>query len=141
MFRLVGDCPPPKHPRIDEEQPDKFSLAIVKSPKSVAFPVVAIVIKSIEFEIAVGEPLPANKPRVELEHLPSLALTDVKSPKSVAFPSVEVVTNSILLVAPGFAPPANIDLVGELQLQPEVTVAGFIRSPKSCAFAVDAIVI
>jgi hypothetical protein len=46
---LVLLSPPPNKPRITEEQEAKLDLATVKSPKSCAFPVVDIVIKSIVF--------------------------------------------------------------------------------------------
>jgi hypothetical protein len=45
---------------VDEEHPENCDLAIVRSPKSVALPVVVIVTLLITF---VGEPRPpANKP-------------------------------------------------------------------------------
>ena len=41
-FKWLLKIPPPKTPRVPFEQEDSECLATVRSPKSVAFPVVAI---------------------------------------------------------------------------------------------------
>ena len=43
--------PPPKIPLVAEEHPARVRFVVVKSPKSVALPVVAMVMKSIVFVI------------------------------------------------------------------------------------------
>ena len=70
-------------------------MVVLVSPKSFAFPVVAMVITSIILHAAgPGFSPPTNKPLV-CEHICELSgpLSSVKSPKSVAFPVVEMVTN------------------------------------------------
>ena len=71
-----------------------LDLATVVSPKSVAFPVVAIMIKSILFT-TLGVNPPKINPLVEFEQPPIIAREPVKLPKSVEFPVVLIVTNSI----------------------------------------------
>ena len=65
------------------------SLAVFKSPKSVAFPAVAIVTKSVIFVPPYGEEAstipPANKPLVSFPAPAPLLLAEVVSPKSVPF--------------------------------------------------------
>ena len=71
----VADCPPVP--------------VANKSPKSVAFPVVLMVTKSITLltgEDGDSSP-PANTARVDDDKAPVLNLTTVKSPKSIAFPN------------------------------------------------------
>ena len=82
--------PPPNTPRVVEEHPASPYLATVKSPKSVALPVVAMVMYSITLELAPSVP-PPNTPRVVEEQAPSILLSPVKSPKSVALPVVAMV--------------------------------------------------
>ena len=70
-------------------------LTTVKSPKSCALPVDAIVIKSMVFTLF-PDPLeavvpPAIVPLIRLVLPEIFLLAAVKSPKSVAFPSVEIV--------------------------------------------------
>ena len=92
-------------------------LACVKSPKSDALPVDAIVTNSIAFVNPGCVFPPATTPRVFDEPLPGVYLWVNKSPKSVAFPSVAIVTNSITFdfVAEGvlLKPPALNPLVGD----------------------------
>ena len=71
-------------------------LAAVKSPKSDALPVVAMVTKSIIFEFPVSYP-PPQTPRIGEEQTPPPSLAAVKSPKSDAFPMDAIVQNSITL--------------------------------------------
>ena len=72
-------------------------LACVKSPKSDAFPVDAIVTKSITF-CRVGVAPPPNTPLILLDVPPSPCLLTLKSPKSCPFPIVAIVTYSIAFV-------------------------------------------
>ena len=65
-----------------------FDVVTVVSPKSCAFPVVAMVIKSIVFTLGWSI---IDHPKIPLMHLILLQhgiLDYVKSPKSVAFPVV-----------------------------------------------------
>ena len=63
VFKYEGEFPPANTPRSNEEQAPPPSVTVVVSPKSVAFPVVAIVTKSIVFTLLPVLP-PPNKPRV-----------------------------------------------------------------------------
>ena len=77
----------------------------VKSPKSCAFPVDAIVIKSMVF-VLFPDPLdcgwpPPNVPPIRLVLPERFLLATVKSPKSVAFHSAVIVTYSITLEVSG----------------------------------------
>ena len=74
-------------------------LTCVRSPKSVASPVVAIVQKSILFVLAGATYPKPIKPRVELEAVPPLLLAAaaVKSPKLVPFPVVAKVIYYMVL--------------------------------------------
>ena len=70
---------------LEQEAPD--DVAIVVSPKSVAFPVVAIVIKSISFYLSDPSKPPAITPLVdELIGAEPPPLATVKSPKSFVIP-------------------------------------------------------
>ena len=71
-------------------------LTTVKSPKSCALPVDAIVIKSMIFRLF-PDPLdctwpPENVPLIRLVLPARFHHISVRTPKSVAFPSVEIVT-------------------------------------------------
>ena len=69
-------------------------LATVRSPKSFAFPVVAIVTFSIAFVF--GFP-PENTPRIRSEQHPVISpLVFTASPKSVASPVLAIVIKSIV---------------------------------------------
>ena len=68
-----------------------FLFLTVKSPKSIAFPSVDIVMNSIIFDFEPGLP-PAKIPLVELPPPLIPFLASVKSPKSTIFPSCEIVT-------------------------------------------------
>ena len=129
--------PPPKTPRVLEEQAVPADFIAVKFPKLDAFPNVAIVIKSIEFT-TVGVSPPANIPRVELEQEDEDARFTVKSPKSIAFPVDAIVMYSITFDGPG-APPPKIPRV--LEEHPRTYPRAEVRFPKLTAFPVDAIVI
>jgi len=67
-------------------------LSPTKSPKSCAFPVVAVVIKDMTLP-RFGDPPSAMTILVELFATPNACPTTRESPKSVAFPVVEIVTN------------------------------------------------
>ena len=83
----------------------------VKSPKSDALPVVAIVTKSILLRLLVLDGLypPANIPLILFDVAPGVVdLLIVKSPKSVPFPVLAMVKNSIVftnVVSFGARPP------------------------------------
>ena len=78
--------PPPKQALVGEATAPRLSLAIVMSPKSVAFPSEAIVTYLIVF---ITEPPPAASPLVEFD-APIMSFCVTKSsPKSEPFP-VEV---------------------------------------------------
>ena len=85
MFTNDGVKPPPKTPRVLDEQAARLDLIWVKSPKSDALPVELMVIKSIVFT-KVGDAPPPKTPRVLEEQAASPVLIWVKSPKSNAFP-------------------------------------------------------
>ena len=89
------------------------SLPLSKSPKVVAFPVDAIVIKSISLR-AVGLVPPACIPLIGFYAAPILLTAVTKSPKSAEFPSDAIVIYSIEFTrvgAEGENPPAVIPLV------------------------------
>ena len=67
MFTADGFNPPPRTPRVgDATAPRGYSRASIVSPKSTAFPIDAIVIKSITL-VSLGL-FPAKiRPRVEFE--------------------------------------------------------------------------
>ena len=70
-----------------------------ESPKSVAFPVDAIVINSIALVCVVGAACPCLMiPLVLLEVPDAPLLATLKSPKSCVFPVVAIVRKSILLM-------------------------------------------
>ena len=89
----VGDCIPPK----------TASLETVELPKSVTFPVDAIVTKSIVV-LWPGDPF-HHIPLTEFEVDPSSFLDSVKSPKFVPFPKTAILTKSIVFTLVGVAPP------------------------------------
>ena len=86
--------PPPLIARVGDDAAKFLDLATVVSPKSVAFPAVAIVIKSILFT-TLGVNHPKINHLVEFEQQLIIAREPVKLPKSVEFPVVLIVTNSI----------------------------------------------
>ena len=93
MLNNAGVSPPANTPRTELDAPAiLFLVVVVVSPKSCAFPVVAIVTNSIPF--VVGDILVCPKiPRVGEENpVLFLCAVDIKSPKSVAFPSAAIVT-------------------------------------------------
>ena len=87
---------------------------VLVSPKSAAFPVVAIVMESIILHAAgPGFSPPTNKP-LKCEHICELSgpLASVKSPKSVASPVDAIVTKSMTAdFDPESCPPPNIPRV------------------------------
>ena len=81
---VEGAFPPANIPRVGEDvAPTNLVLAASKSPKSVAFPVDAIVTKSITFDTDGAFPGP-NTPLVELATAVNALLPVIKSPKSAA---------------------------------------------------------
>ena len=68
---LLEFLPFPNNPLVFEDAPAGFSLVLVKSPKLVEFPVVAIVTCSME-DVMLGLVPPANIPIVEEAQLPLL---------------------------------------------------------------------
>ena len=82
---FVFDGPPaPNNPRVEFEQDPKKVLANVKSPKSCAFPVVAMVINCIVL-VTPGALPPPKSPQTELEHPAGCSVATTKLPKSTAF--------------------------------------------------------
>jgi hypothetical protein len=79
--------PPAKIPLLDEEQPAKAPLETVKSPKSLALPVEAMVTYSMTLVPLPVKPPPNKALIFEEQELP-LEVAVVKSPKSVALPVV-----------------------------------------------------
>ena len=73
-----------------------YPMLVAVSPKSVAFPVVAIVMKSMVLPIA-GDPLPAFTPRILLDIPARCSFAIVASPKSVASPFDAMVIKSMVL--------------------------------------------
>ena len=71
VFTFEGVAPPEKTPRVDEKRLATVVIADVASPKSVAFPVVAIVMNSITLVILSPDlSSPQNIALVELDALP-----------------------------------------------------------------------
>ena len=66
-------------------------MAVVKSPKSVAFPVEAVFTKSIIFAPGAGDEPPAKRVFVVSDRPTQSDLATVKSPKSVALPVLAIV--------------------------------------------------
>ena len=123
------------NPLVELETPAGFSVVpLIKSPKSVASPVVAIVKNSI----ALLSP-PPNTARVGDANEPTDDFAEVVFPKSDAFPAVAIVIKSIVSVTLGDPPPKNIPLV--LFPAPPIFLLAKVKSPKSVAFAVFEIVI
>ena len=97
-------------PPCASDPPAQFALlGNVKSPKSCALPVDAIVIKSIVFTLF-PDPLaavvpPENVPLTLLLLPVIFLLATVKLPKSVAFPSVAIVIKLIVSTTLGDLPP------------------------------------
>ena len=83
-------------------------MLLVKSPKSDAFPVVGIAMKSMVL-IRLGDPPPPKQARVGEETPALLKLEVCKSPKSCAFPVDPMVIKSIIVVLG--SPPAKTPLV------------------------------
>ena len=109
------------------------------SPKSVAFPVDAIVIKSMM--LLDGLVPPANTPLV-LEQKPvKLPLPAVKSPKSCVFPKVAMVKYYMLFVPVGdIYPPPIKPLVVELTADLLLSALNVVIPPKSTELPVVAMV-
>ena len=110
MLERLGEPPATKNPLstcagvVDPFKPPWPLLALsgecnpsVKSPKSVALPVDAIVTKSITFCLDGVKPAP-NTALVELDTPATKFLATVRSPKSVALPADAVVINCITFV-------------------------------------------
>ena len=93
---LLGDSPPANNALVEFEHPRAPFLATLKLPKSVASPVVAIVMKSITSVVSAPPP---NNPRVDDAAGATVVLTVDKSPKLTAFPVCDMVTNSIVFTA------------------------------------------
>ena len=89
-----------------------FLLPDVKSPKSVPFPNVAIVIYSIILVIAGVFPPPCI-PRVVLEAWQPSDLAVVNSPKLSASPFVAKVEYDIAVITEPVSPPHHTTLVGD----------------------------
>ena len=83
--------PAANKPLVLEEHEAGPPFAAVKSPKSVALPVEAIVMKSMTLDVEPPNPPPPNTPLVVEEHAPGLNRATVKSPKSVELPVVAMV--------------------------------------------------
>ena len=96
-FETAGATYPPAIiPRVLFDVPLRLDLATVKSPKSAAFPVDAIVTKPIIFVAAgPGAVPPANTPRVVFDPALIPDFPTVKSPNFIAVPPVENKTKSI----------------------------------------------
>jgi hypothetical protein len=76
------------------EHPESSAVELAKSPKSVAFPADAIVIKSIIFILVNPASCPpANTPVVVEDAAATFHWGETKSPKSVALPADAIVTN------------------------------------------------
>ena len=92
------------------DMPSPAYPAAVRSPKSVAFPVVSIVTKSITLDPSDPSNPPANNPLClrPLESAEMLYLPSVRFPKSIALPGVLTVMCSIVSVSVSeeFVPPA-----------------------------------
>ena len=89
----VGVCPPAKTPLVELSKLTGNILACVKSPKSVAFPTVAIVTYSIIFEFAAGSFFPPPTIALVVEFTAvKYSLSSLKFPKSAAFPVVAIST-------------------------------------------------
>ena len=146
----LGVVPPSINERVWLDAPFKYPLPASKSPKSVAFPLVAIVMKSIIFVLLGVDP--KNIPLVLLPFEPIPHPATVLSPKSCALPSVAMVTKSIKFSANGDAvlalgfelpaapsPPPTTPRVGDEVA--ESACLARVESPKSDASPVDAMVI
>ena len=101
------------------------------SPKSCAFPVVAIVICCmvlVKTSDGCRSP-PTITPLILFDvEAQAPALPSNISPKSVAFPALAIVTKSMMLLD-GLVPPANIPLV--LEQRPVKLPLPEVKSPKS----------
>ena len=75
-------APPEKTALVGDDIPATPCLLTVKSPKSAAFPVVAIVTNEIMFVLPGERAPPANRPLVELQAPAADDILPVKSPKS-----------------------------------------------------------
>ena len=114
--------------RVGDDVPALEPLATVKSPKSTAFPNVAVVINSIILPPLV----PANIPRVELSPLADPYVA-VIVPKSVELPVVDIVINSEVVMLLSL-------LTILVLLHTPIILAAVDTSPKSTASPVLAIV-
>ena len=100
VLKLRGESYPPANNALVPLASDAvIFLTNDKSPKSVEFPVVAIVIKSTLFVSALaGFSLPAwINPLVAFEDADGALKSTDRSPKSCVFPRVCIVTNCIVL--------------------------------------------
>ena len=84
--------PPVVSIRVEFEQPLPSSFSSVRSPKAIAFPVVAMVIKSIIFDDD-GVLPPTQTPLVAFDAPDTKSLAVVASPKSCVFPVVAICRN------------------------------------------------
>ena len=82
---LFGFSPPPNTPRVEFESAPVPFLTSVKSPKSVAFPVVDVVTNSIVLTLAGATYPKLNTVLVEEEHPDPEEQISERSPKSTAF--------------------------------------------------------
>ena len=101
IFELLGVSPPPNNALVEFEHAMRPFLATVKLPKSVAFPVVEMVTKSITSETS---PPPPNTPRVDDAAPAVVVLIVLVSPKSFALPVDAMVTYSIVFTAENDGP-------------------------------------
>ena len=135
--------PPPNTLLVAEEHPASEVFAANKSPKSVASPAEAIVMKLITLVVAPNtlDCPPANIPRVSLLPVPILDEVTVKSPKSAALPADEKEINcmTLTMVFPVTLPPANTPLAEDAQAL--IFSVSEIKSPKSVALPVVVIII
>ena len=113
---LDGLYPPKTTNLVGSVTPSQADLATVRSPKSVAFPVVAIVTKSMVLipEAVSGVLPPPINPLVEFYPVANVCLAACISPKSVTSPVVDIVTKDILFFPPdGLDPPIIRPLVDD----------------------------
>ena len=141
----VTVTPPPKTPLVELEQALKLDLPTLKSPKSFASPVDAMVMYSIVLKyVNAGEfvnPQPKT-PLVELEQALKPFLPTLKSPKSTTSPVELMVMYSIVLkyvnAGVNVVPPPKTPLV-ELE-QALKAFLPTLKSPKSTTFPVELMV-
>ena len=128
-----GAPPPPITIRVGEERAPVSALSKLKSPKSIAFPFVAI----STYSISLDGPSAAKIPRVDDAAAENPSIEPVKFPKSMASPSDANVIYRISSEE-GFPPAINPLIDDEHAAQ---FLLSCVRSPKFCAFPRDEIVI